>query len=573
MLRVSAVLMLVSLVALAGNLNPVTVLPNEWQHNDAEVQSKAAPAVSEPAGPQFIIGDLDTVGGSTYDWMANGPIYRFICNSPPYGIHVLWMYSASTSGTTFPDRNMRYNFFDYNTGTWNWIDPDYMASGVNVFTDRSGYGSLDADPASGVAVCTRHYGTGTLSPGLARDMAPGAGIFEYCPGPSGYLWPPLGVGQDGKFHMAMMDDPSRVDIYYNNVATWCNWGTPQVFYPDPNAFPTHNITASKVSQKVCVAWVTGSGPYDAFYNISTDGGTSWLGETQLPAPPAYGGDTVTSFHITSAFPYYDRHDRLHIVVDVMPFVAGQGYVIPADIWHWCPDNTPNWSRIHRATCDPNNLRAAVGYNALYACRPSIGEDRYGGLYVAWEQFDSVNVEPTTNLLRADIFYAQDNGDNGQTWRQAIKLTDGGAGSRRFPSCVDYLSDDSLWVIYEIDGIAGFYVQGQGAVTRNPIVVQKVPVVVGIKAEPEEIPRVLSLSASPNPFRQNVMLSYALPRTGAVELVIYDLSGRPVASLVNGSVPAGRHAATWNASGLAPGVYITKLSANGEVLTQKLVLTQ
>ena len=566
--------MLVLALALAGNLNPVTVLPNEGQTNDAEVLVTSGERHPGSVGPQFVIGDLDTVGGTTYDWLSNGPIYRFICNSPAYGIHVLWMYSASMSGTSFPDRNMRYNFYDYSANAWNWIDPDFMASGVNVFTDRSGYGNLDADPVSGVAVCSRHYGGTTLSPGVARDMAPGAGIFEYCAGSSGYLWPPLAVDQNSKFHLAMLDDPGRTSLFYNNIASWCNWGSAQQFIYDP-LFPDQNIAVSKVSPKVCVAWVVNnSGAYSpAYYNISTDGGISWQGETQLPEPPAYGPDTTCSFHITSMFPFYDRHDRLHIVACVMPFVGGQGYVIPADIWHWSPDNSPNWSRIRRATCDPNHLLASVGYNALYACRPSIGEDRYGGLYVTWEEFDSVNVEPATSLLRADIFYAQDNGDNGQTWNQAVKITDGGAGSRRFPSCIDYLSDDSLWVVYEIDRIAGFYVQGQGAVTQNPIVVQKVPVNVGIKAEPEPVPRALGLVARPNLFRQSVGLNYALPRAGTVQLTVYDLAGRPVKMLVNGSAPAGRHVATWNGRGMAPGIYVARLCANGQVLTQKLVLTQ
>jgi hypothetical protein len=477
------------------------------------------------------------------------------------------------TGTTFPDRNMRYNFYDYTTGEWNWIDPDFMASGVNVFTDRSGYGSLDADPSTGVAISSRHYGATTLSPGLARDMAPGAGIFEYCNGPEGYLWPPVSVDESGWFHIGLMDDPGRLDLYYTRVQTWCNWDNPSLA-ASPINFPTHNIAASKVSQKVCLAWVvSNTGAYSpAYYNISTDGGTNWLGVTQLPEPPAYGPDTICSFHITSMFPYYDRNDRLHIVAAVMPFVGGSGYIIPADIWHWCPENTPNWSRVTRATCDPNNLQAGVGYNALYACRASIGEDEYGGLYVAWEQFDSSNVEPTTNLLRADIFYAQDNGDNGQTWNTPVKITDRGTVSHRFPSCIDYLHGDTFYITYEIDRIAGFYVQGQGAVTQNPIVVHKVPVTVGIGSEPEKRPKHLVLTVVPNPARSRANLKYTLPQRGRVSLRLFDLSGRPVATLAEGDKAAGWHSAVWNAQGVAPGVYLARLNALGTVLTAKLIIT-
>ncbi|MBM3314962.1 hypothetical protein FJY71_03860, partial [candidate division WOR-3 bacterium] len=142
------------------------------------------------------VGWLDTIGGTTYDWQGQGPVHRMYCNAPPYGRHALWMYSASTSGTVFPDRNMRYNFRDETTGDWNWIDPDFMASGVNVYGERSGFGNLGVDPQTGVAVTCAHQGS-PLHPALARDMASGAGIFEFCPGPDGYQWPVLAVGGNG----------------------------------------------------------------------------------------------------------------------------------------------------------------------------------------------------------------------------------------------------------------------------------------------------------------------------------------------------------------------------------------
>jgi len=272
------------------------------------------------------------------------------------------------------------------------------------------------------------------------------------------------------------------------------------------------------------------------------------------------------------FPYYDRNDRLHIVAAVMPFVGGSGYIIPADIWHWCPENTPPWSRVTRATCDPNNLQAGVGYNALYACRASIGEDEYGGLYVAWEQFDSSNVEPTTNFLRADIFYAQDNGDNGQTWNTPVKITDRGTVSHRFPSCIDYLRGDTFYITYEIDRIAGFYVQGQGAVTQNPIIVHKVPVSVGIASEPERRPKQWGLTVTPNPVRGRANLKYTLPRGAEVSLKVLDLSGRKVATLAEGNKSAGWYNTVWNLKGVAPGVYLVRLNADNTVLTSRVVVT-
>ncbi|MBM3314815.1 hypothetical protein FJY71_03100, partial [candidate division WOR-3 bacterium] len=158
MLKGCALVLLVCGLVTAGPLNPVTVLPSETDQATAvALPGSSSPTV--PAGKDWIVGEVDTVGGTTYDWLGNGPMYRFICNSQDYGIHVEWMFSASQSGTSFPDRNMRYNFYDYATHAWNWIDPDYMASGVNVFTERSGYGNLDADPNTGIAITVCHNGT------------------------------------------------------------------------------------------------------------------------------------------------------------------------------------------------------------------------------------------------------------------------------------------------------------------------------------------------------------------------------------------------------------------------------
>ncbi len=424
------------------------------------------------------IGRVDTIGGTIYDWQMCGPSHRMIVNAPGHGVHAAWLFSASMSGTTFPDRNMGYNYYDYATGEWSWIDPDHMASGVNVYTERCGYGNLDVDPETGVGLISAHYGS-PLRFGVARDLVPGGGVFEYCDGPEGFMWPAIAVGSNGWIHAAAFD-ATRNRLFYTRCTTWCHWEPPSHIpppEPDPG-FPGQHITASKVSLRVVVTWTNSTGnPDPGYYCESTDGGTTWLPPQELPWPPAFGGDTLPSYYISGLFPHYDRRDRFHIVAAITPFVGGQGWMMPIELWHWCRENDPRWSRIHRAGCDTANLRGGVGYNALYAGRPSIGEDRSGGLYVAWEQFDSLNLEPQTEYLRADIFYARDNYNNGASWREAVRITEPDSSSKRFPSVIDFLSRDTLCILYMIDEVAGFFVQEEGPATHNPIVVQFVPVVV------------------------------------------------------------------------------------------------
>jgi hypothetical protein len=59
----------------------------------------------------------------------------------------------------------------------------------------------------------------------------------------------------------------------------------------------------------------------------------------------------------------------------------------------------------------------------------------------------------------------------------------------------------------------------------------------------------------------------------VKLGVYDLLGREVVSLVEGRQEAGRHEVTFDAAGLASGVYIYRLSADGFVQSRKMTLVR
>ncbi|MBM3314421.1 T9SS type A sorting domain-containing protein [candidate division WOR-3 bacterium] len=577
--------LLAPVLVLAGNMQPTTVLPDEnTPVNAAPVQKVTARVPGSTAGT-LTLGDVDTIGGTWYDWGTNGPMYRFCANSANFGLHAGWMYSASES--PWPDRNMRYNYYDYVAGGWNWIDPDFMASGVNVYSERTGFGNLDADPVTNVAVFVAHGGT-PLRPIAARDMAPGAGIFEFCngsPNAEAYQWPYFSIGANQAIHSHCMDNATQDQVWYTACNPWCTWAVPvQTAPPAPDPmFPTQNVAASKTSQKVFICWVNSEGtPYEeAYWRESTDGGANWTDPAELTPPMAYGTDTTTTFHITSLFPWYDPDDRLHVVASVAPIVRDTTWILPAEIWHYCPNNSPQWSEVARAGCDPNNLQASVGYNAIYATRPSIGGSEDGRLFVAWERFDSANVEPSTNLLRGDIWIAGSN-DGGDSWGEPLQVTEPGtSGSFRFPCVADMAvemgADVYVPIVYEIDQIAGFVVQAQGPSTSNPICVSWVPadtvILPGVAENPQGVPTRTELSATPNPFSGRATISYGVPRNGSVTLTLYDASGRPVQTLASGRRDAGRYAANLNASGLAAGVYFYTLTTEGSSVTKKLTLVR
>jgi hypothetical protein len=83
---------------------------------------------------------------------------------------------------------------------------------------------------------------------------------------------------------------------------------------------------------------------------------------------------------------------------------------------------------------------------------------------------------------------------------------------------------------------------------------------------------------PNPFTSDTELAYTLARGAKLKLAVYDVAGREVAQLANGTQPAGRHVTRWNArdhSGrLVPaGVYFVRMEVAGSIQSRKLVVTR
>ena len=84
---------------------------------------------------------------------------------------------------------------------------------------------------------------------------------------------------------------------------------------------------------------------------------------------------------------------------------------------------------------------------------------------------------------------------------------------------------------------------------------------------------------PNPFNPNTVISYVIPNLGTtrklflqdVSLIIYDILGNEVATLVREKQSPGSYSYNFNAEGLASGTYIYKLTADDFVEMKKMIL--
>ena len=93
----------------------------------------------------------------------------------------------------------------------------------------------------------------------------------------------------------------------------------------------------------------------------------------------------------------------------------------------------------------------------------------------------------------------------------------------------------------------------------------------------DIPEQYSLGQNyPNPFNPVTKMNFALPRTGDVSIVIYNLMGQQIRTLVSENMEYGFHTVTWNGLDqlgrpVSSGVYFSELSARGFRQTKKMLM--
>jgi parallel beta-helix repeat protein len=76
---------------------------------------------------------------------------------------------------------------------------------------------------------------------------------------------------------------------------------------------------------------------------------------------------------------------------------------------------------------------------------------------------------------------------------------------------------------------------------------------------------------PNPFNPSTVIRYQVPSNGSVELKVYDVLGKEVATLVNGIQSAGVYTCQFSAVNLPSGLYIYTLKAGSNIQTKKMLL--
>lgn len=76
---------------------------------------------------------------------------------------------------------------------------------------------------------------------------------------------------------------------------------------------------------------------------------------------------------------------------------------------------------------------------------------------------------------------------------------------------------------------------------------------------------------PNPFNPSTTISFSLAKSAVTTLKVFNTLGQEMATLVNGVMPAGSHEVTFNASGLASGMYFYRLTSDAATQMKQMVI--
>jgi hypothetical protein len=129
-----------------------------------------------------------------------------------------------------------------------------------------------------------------------------------------------------------------------------------------------------------------------------------------------------------------------------------------------------------------------------------------------------------------------------------------------------MDPNGMWILHVSDNAAG----DTGRVHSWSLIIDY-EAITSVDPNDDALPQEFVLHQNyPNPFNPSTTISYSVPRGEHVRILIYDVLGREIATLVDGPHTAGTHSVVWNATGVSSGMYFYRLQSNSFSQTRKLM---
>ncbi len=160
------------------------------------------------------------------------------------------------------------------------------------------------------------------------------------------------------------------------------------------------------------------------------------------------------------------------------------------------------------------------------------------------------------------------------------------GNRKYYSSNDFgnswteLTPDTIGLVnnitsrFAVTANSSFYFAGSWKNTNKGISysVFRLPIALTSSSFEKNTPKGLHLEQNyPNPFNPTTNIEFSLPQFSHVSLMIFDMLGNEVKSLINSSKEAGNYQVSFNASSLPSGIYFFRLETDGFSQSKKMLL--
>jgi hypothetical protein len=463
---------------------------------------------------------------------------------------------------------------------------------------------------------------------------PGDGHFAACIAPfngSTIIWPNIAISPDQKkVYMAASVSPAtggspqqlQFGIWTLNEsqdsATFGGWNaTPgSGDQNNPNAGVTsggaYRVAVSQ-SGNVGIFWLntsTAGDPTDQalFFVQSNDGGVTWpTTMTYIAEAPGSSTrqETDNQGFIYSWTPggsidmWYDG-DNPQFVYGGYYLDAGDNVFIPASNTLYYvgstdlsdtipianvlltagPGTIPNSLDVHTGVLTDMQSNEHIEFTSVARLNSSI----FAVFYQAFIEGDTQDFQlPDNDTIYpyGNIFYSLTY-DHGQTWSDPTPvLVYSGSGQPldyRYPQTSDFNptsgSSGTFHILFSVDTAAGIVQSvAKGATGFDVISYSHMAVTIPTNgvASQAQMPTLNLLTNYPNPANGLTTISFTLKSDANVTLIVEDMLGRPLSTIINGHLGAGMHSAVFNGANLPSGVYRYTLRADGESVSRSMSL--
>ena len=538
-----------------------------------------------------------TNGQSIYDLQSNGCAVQ-LWQDPitPNNMHAVYMVSGYND-PSFANRRSKY-YFSSNRGiTWDFL-------GDVPIVERSGFVTITG-LSDGSALIANHSaaGGGSTRTQVFADIFPGLGVFRRLdPGTGGHspapIWPRVvatsNIINTNKFVVLAS---SQGDSGFYNIGTSLTEPGSFIGWTGYNATNAENYAVARGEDgRIGIAYVINdiifpSDAGDIYFMESTNHGTTFTTPLKIfDADFSATGDSLGALRALSLVYQNNKPKTAFSIVKRNPGPGSYFPLFPNKVMFWSttlPGSDPNRSIV---VADQNNvwmpqdsLHEGVNDVLCPFDRPVIGvsADKTALFYAFMVITNRYGAPVDSTNFRAVYFTASI--DSGASWGRPVRITPvSPVMDWTYPSITPISDADSNYyyvnMIIQKDTIPGSYVLGA---VNGPSLAQQMfvrikvsrdSIIAGKKNISNELPNDYKLYQNyPNPFNPITNIKFDLSKSLHAKLIVYDMLGKELATLVNEKLSAGSYVVEWNGSGYPSGVYFYRLETEDFNETKKMVL--